>query len=323
MSSNDSDLDPDLDVEELKNELQASGKVACPSEGCNDEFMSLWGLKFHLKKGFCNKSGNENASSQGSNMASIEDAESSAIKNSRKREQNPRQDKDSADVTMVQRRSGRKITPRKKIEMENIEPKKKKEKKSQEVEQDSDVDSDGDGVANEDDVGPVEIAADVVVETNTVPGQIVDEVSNDGDSLLAGEDNESAKKAPGKKRQAQKKTDKAAKNPANKEENVSEENKSERQIMVAKLKKQIKTCKYVKCPKCGRKYTTALGCAIHFEKCDSDQLCKQNFILTFKSAKLLITIELHILVISNTKRASTYMLIFTDNQKLFLFDTFK
>ncbi|XP_048590304.1 general transcription factor 3C polypeptide 2 [Nematostella vectensis] len=267
MSSNDSDLDPDLDVEELKNDLQASGKVSCPSEGCNDEFMSLWGLKFHLKKGFCNKSGDENASSQGSNMASIEDAESIAIKNSRKREQNPRQDKDSADVTMVQRRSGRKITPRKKIEMENIEPKKKKEKKSQEVEQDSDVDSDGDSVANEDDIGPVEIAADVVVETNTVPGQIVDEVSNDGDSLLAGEDNKSAKKAPGKKRQAQKKTDKAAKNPANKEENVSEENKSERQIMVAKLKKQIKTCKYVKCPKCGRKYTTALGCAIHFEKC--------------------------------------------------------
>ena len=44
------DLPINLNLVELKEKLAQSGIVICPVQGCNQDFKSLWGLKYHLKR---------------------------------------------------------------------------------------------------------------------------------------------------------------------------------------------------------------------------------------------------------------------------------
>lgn len=44
-----------FDIESLKQTLESEGSVVCPKEGCSQDFKSLWGLKYHLRR--CNQQG--------------------------------------------------------------------------------------------------------------------------------------------------------------------------------------------------------------------------------------------------------------------------
>ena len=51
MSLEDTDELPfKLNLEECKDELARNGKVKCPVSGCQQDFMSVWGLKYHVKR---------------------------------------------------------------------------------------------------------------------------------------------------------------------------------------------------------------------------------------------------------------------------------
>lgn len=44
------DLPSEVDLAQLKEELSKHGVVMCPAPGCDQDFRSLWGLKYHLKQ---------------------------------------------------------------------------------------------------------------------------------------------------------------------------------------------------------------------------------------------------------------------------------
>ena len=44
------DLPIKLNLVELKEQLSQNGVVLCPVEGCNQDFKSLWGLKYHVRR---------------------------------------------------------------------------------------------------------------------------------------------------------------------------------------------------------------------------------------------------------------------------------
>ncbi|XP_078383738.1 uncharacterized protein LOC144666216 isoform X2 [Oculina patagonica] len=44
------DLPINLNLAELKEQLTQNGSVICPAQGCNQDFKSLWGLKYHVKQ---------------------------------------------------------------------------------------------------------------------------------------------------------------------------------------------------------------------------------------------------------------------------------
>lgn len=44
------DLPTNLNLAELKEQLAQNGIVICPVQGCNQDFKSLWGLKYHVKR---------------------------------------------------------------------------------------------------------------------------------------------------------------------------------------------------------------------------------------------------------------------------------
>ena len=39
------------DLKELKEELAEKGTIICPVQRCEKDFKSLWGLKYHMKRG--------------------------------------------------------------------------------------------------------------------------------------------------------------------------------------------------------------------------------------------------------------------------------
>lgn len=44
------DLPINLNLAELKEQLAQNGTVICPVQGCNQDFKSFWGLKYHLRR---------------------------------------------------------------------------------------------------------------------------------------------------------------------------------------------------------------------------------------------------------------------------------
>ena len=44
-----------VNFESLSQTLESEGKVVCPSPGCNADFKSLWGLRYHLRR--CSQQG--------------------------------------------------------------------------------------------------------------------------------------------------------------------------------------------------------------------------------------------------------------------------
>ena len=44
------DLTINLNLAELKEQLAENGLIICPVQGCNQDFKSLWGLKYHMKR---------------------------------------------------------------------------------------------------------------------------------------------------------------------------------------------------------------------------------------------------------------------------------
>ena len=50
LKDGDFNLPVQLNQVQLKEELSRNGVVICPMQGCDQDFKSLWGLKYHLKQ---------------------------------------------------------------------------------------------------------------------------------------------------------------------------------------------------------------------------------------------------------------------------------
>lgn len=50
LATDSDDLPINLNLAELKEQLAQNGTVICPVQGCHEDFKSLWGLKYHLRR---------------------------------------------------------------------------------------------------------------------------------------------------------------------------------------------------------------------------------------------------------------------------------